>query len=99
MTKSIKRNVALCLYREVVEKSCNLGFNLSMTFENHLKQLLKQFSTVNSKKNKNSTGKSSRAYGLQLNYISDVENVGMRVPDILFQWWILIVKNNKVETS
>jgi len=35
----------------LVEKSRELGFNLSKTFENHLKQLLTQFSSVNSVNN------------------------------------------------
>ena len=97
--KSNKRNVVLYLDKELIEKSHIFGFNLSKTFENHLKHLINRFSTVNSVNNQNSTGKSSRAYGSQLNYISDVENVEMRVPDILFQWWILRVKNKKVEKS
>jgi hypothetical protein len=35
-----KGNVVLYLDKELVEKSKELGFNLSKTFENHLKQLL-----------------------------------------------------------
>jgi hypothetical protein len=38
-----KRNVVLYIDKELVEKTRNLGFNLSKTFENHLKQLLTQF--------------------------------------------------------
>jgi hypothetical protein len=41
-----KRNVVLYLDKELIEKTRELGFNLSKTFENHLKQLLTQFSTV-----------------------------------------------------
>ena len=46
-----KRNVVLYLDRELVEKSRELGFNLSKTFENHLKCLIIQFSTGNSVNN------------------------------------------------
>jgi post-segregation antitoxin (ccd killing protein) len=37
---SNKRNVVLYLDKELVEKSKALGFNLSKTFENHLKHLI-----------------------------------------------------------
>ena len=53
-----KGNVVLYLDKDLVEKSKELGFNLSKTFENHLKQLLTQFSAsyevnnVNSNSNK-----------------------------------------------
>ena len=50
-TMSNKRNVVLYLDRELVEKTRNLGFNLSKTFENHLKQLLTQFSQVSTQNN------------------------------------------------
>jgi len=39
-----KRNVVLYLDKELVEQSRQLGFNLSRTFENHLKQLITQLS-------------------------------------------------------
>jgi hypothetical protein len=45
---SNKRNVVLYLDKELVAKSRELGFNLSKTFENHLKHLMTQFSTENS---------------------------------------------------
>jgi hypothetical protein len=48
---SNKHNLVLYIDRELVEKTRNLGFNLSKTFENHLKQLLTQFSSVNSMNN------------------------------------------------
>ncbi len=41
-----KRNVVLYLDAEIVEKSRELGFNLSKTFENHLKHLINQFSSI-----------------------------------------------------
>jgi secreted trypsin-like serine protease len=50
-----KRNVVLYLDRDLVAKSKSLGFNLSKTFENHLKQLITQFSTFNSANNSIST--------------------------------------------
>ena len=50
-----KGNVVLYLDKELVEKSKELGFNLSKTFENHLKHLMTQFSTDNSLININST--------------------------------------------
>ncbi len=46
-----KGNVVLYLDKELVEKSKELGFNLSKTFENHLKHLMTQFSTINSVNN------------------------------------------------
>ena len=44
---SKKRNVVLYLDKGLVEKSRELGFNLSKTFENHLKNLIAQFSNTN----------------------------------------------------
>jgi hypothetical protein len=50
---SNKHNLVLyrSIDRNLVEKSRELGFNLSKTFENHLKQLLTQFSNVNAQNN------------------------------------------------
>jgi hypothetical protein len=42
-----KRNVVLYLDKDLAEKTRELGFNLPNTFENHLKQLITQFSNVN----------------------------------------------------
>ena len=50
-----KGNVVLYLDKDLVEKSKKLGFNLSKTFENHLKQLMTQFLTDNSINSFNST--------------------------------------------
>jgi hypothetical protein len=36
------------LDKDLAEKTRELGFNLPKTFENHLKQLITQFSNVNS---------------------------------------------------
>src|SRR4030067_3529097 len=49
-----KGNVVLYLDKELVEKSKELGFNLSKTFENHLKHILTQFSTSYQVNNVNS---------------------------------------------
>jgi hypothetical protein len=56
---SNKHNVVLYLDKEIVEKSKELGFNLSKTFENHLKQLVTQFSQCNSVDNFDSSSKST----------------------------------------
>ena len=52
-----KGNVVLYLDKDLVAKSKSLGFNLSKTFENHLKHLIKQFSTCNPQNNFNSTSR------------------------------------------
>jgi hypothetical protein len=52
---SNKHNLVLYVDQELVEKTRNLGFNLSKTFENHLKHLITQFSSVNSVNNYDST--------------------------------------------
>jgi hypothetical protein len=51
-----KGNIVLYLDKELVEKSKELGFNLSKTFENHLKHLITQFSNCNSVNTFESTG-------------------------------------------
>ena len=51
MQMSNKHNLVLYIDQELVEKSRELGFNLSKTFENYLKHLLTQFSQVNSSNN------------------------------------------------
>ncbi len=52
-----KGNVVLYLDKDLVEKSKSLGFNLSKTFENHLKHLITQFSTCNPDNNFDSASK------------------------------------------
>jgi hypothetical protein len=59
-----KGNVVLYLDKELVEKSKELGFNLSKTFEKHLKHLMTQFSTFNSVNNVNSTENGINNMGL-----------------------------------
>ena len=46
-----KRNVVLYLDEELVAKTRELGFNLSRTFENHLKMLIIRFQNVYTQKN------------------------------------------------
>jgi len=50
MELSNKGNLVLYLDKEVIRESKNLGFNLSRTFENHLKQLITQFSNNKTEK-------------------------------------------------
>jgi hypothetical protein len=59
-----KGNVVLYLDKELDEKSKELGFNLSKTFENHLKQLMTQFSTGNSVNNFDSVENKVQLVGL-----------------------------------
>ena len=59
-----KRNVVLYLDKELVEKSKALGFNLSRTFENHLKQLISQLSNNNSTQNGFQSENRSQVVGL-----------------------------------
>jgi hypothetical protein len=55
-----KGNVVLYLDKEIVEKSKSLGFNLSKTFENHLKHLITQFSQNNSLNSSDSKSKEGK---------------------------------------
>jgi hypothetical protein len=48
-----KGNVVLYLDKELVEKSKELGFNLSKTVENHLKHLINRYSPVSIQNNLN----------------------------------------------
>jgi hypothetical protein len=50
-------NVVLYFDKDPVIKSKEHGFNLNKTFENHLKQLVTQFSKCNSVNNANSAEK------------------------------------------
>jgi hypothetical protein len=52
-----KHNLVLYIDKELVSKSKALGFNLSKTFENHLKYLVKNFSTINLENNSDSKSK------------------------------------------
>jgi len=55
MQMANKGNGFLYLDKELVEKSKELGFNLSKTVENHLKQLMTQFSALNQVNTSNTT--------------------------------------------
>ncbi len=50
-TMTNKRNVVLYLDKELIEQSRELGFNLSRTFENYLKQLISQLANNHSTQN------------------------------------------------
>ena len=56
MQMSNKRNVVLYLDKELVEKTRELGFNLSKTFENTLKHLINTHSSVNPLNNSENSG-------------------------------------------
>jgi post-segregation antitoxin (ccd killing protein) len=51
---SNKQNLVLYLDKDLVAQSKSLGFNLSKTFENHLKHLINNFSTIYRENNSNS---------------------------------------------
>ena len=70
-----KGNVVLYLDKELVEKSKELGFNLSKTFENHLKQLIKQLSTGNSVNNFESSENKIIMVGLPVPIPERVQNL------------------------
>ena len=53
---SNKDNLAVYVDEELISKTRELGFNLSKTFENHLKHLLTQFSQVNPSNNIENNG-------------------------------------------
>lgn len=55
-----KHNLVLYMDKDLVEKSREMGFNLSKTFENYLKQLINQFSSVNQMENLESKEKELR---------------------------------------
>jgi hypothetical protein len=48
MQLSNKHNLVLYIDKELIEKSNELGFNLSKTLKNHPKHSITQFSTCNS---------------------------------------------------
>jgi hypothetical protein len=58
-----KGNVVLYLDKNLVAKSKSLGFNLSKTFENHLKHLMTQFSPFKPMNNLDSTSKNANWCG------------------------------------
>ena len=56
---SNRHNVVLYVDKNLIEKSRELGLNLSKTFENHLKTLITQFSTFSLRNNYESADKKS----------------------------------------
>ena len=60
---SNNRNVVLYLDKDLVEKTHNLGLNLSKTFENHLKYLITRCSNINQVNNDDFSIKSDRLVG------------------------------------
>ena len=56
MELSNKSNLVLYLDKETIRKSKDLGLNLSRTFENHLKQLITQFSQLKTENTVDSKG-------------------------------------------
>ena len=62
MQMANKGNVLLYLDKDLVEKSKELGFNLSNTFENYLKYLMTQLPTGNTVNNFNSVNKSDEEW-------------------------------------
>ena len=74
-----KGNVVLYLDKELVEKSKELGFNLSKTFENHLRRLMTQFSTSNSLDNLDSSCKSRYVAGGE-GFEPSTPNLGVGFP-------------------
>ena len=63
MQLTTKGNVVLYLDKELVEKSKELGFNLSKTFENHLKHLVNGYSPVSMQNNAKSIAYKSNLVG------------------------------------
>jgi len=61
-----KGNVVLYLEKELVEKSKELGFNLSKTFENHLKHLITQLSNNENTQNHHPTQFKTKMVGLPI---------------------------------
>ena len=57
-------NVVLYLDKELVKESKDLGFNLSKTFENHLKHLITQLSTTQNTQNHHPATSNAEMVGL-----------------------------------
>jgi hypothetical protein len=55
MQMTTKGNVVLYLDKDLVEKSKEMGFNLSKTFENHLNHIVNGYSTISIQNNANSS--------------------------------------------
>ena len=83
-----KRDVVLYLDKDLVEKSKELCFNLSKTFENHLKHLMTQFSMFNSVNNVNSTENGINNIGLPGFEPGSIE------PKSISRYFLTLRKNN-----
>jgi len=70
-----KGNVVLYLDRELVEKSKEMGFNLSKTFENHLKHLINGNSLVSMQNKANSSEYKGNLVGLPVPIPERVQNL------------------------
>ena len=75
----------------MVEKSKELGFNLSKTFENQLKHLITQFSTRNSVNNFESAENKMNVMGLPVPTPKRVQNL-LKIEDCFklqtgITWW------------
>lgn len=81
-------NVVFYLDKELVEKSHELGFNLSKTFENHLKHLITQFSQGNSVKNFDSTDNEMQVVGLPGFEPESIEPMKCNLLIVGFLWYI-----------
>ena len=63
-----KGNVVLYLDKELVEKSKDLGLNLSKTFEHHLKQLINRYSPASQNNTNSRESKSCLVSACYLRY-------------------------------
>ena len=83
-----KYNLVLYIDKELVEKSKELGVNLSKTFENHLKHLMTSLSKCNSVNNFETTEKKVFNMGLPVPKPKWVQNHNFS------EDWILRVSDN-----
>jgi integrase len=77
-----KGNVVLYLDKELVAESKSLGFNLSKTFENHLKHLITQFSQCNPA---NTSGSTSKNGGWWAEPDLNRRPLSRKAPDLQFE--------------
>lgn len=70
-----KHNLVLYLDKELIEKSKELGLNLSKTFENHLKQLITRLSKQQSTQNYLPTENTGHDMGLPVPEPKRVQNL------------------------
>jgi hypothetical protein len=75
---SNKHNLVLYVDKDLVEKTRNLGFNLSKTFENTLKQLINTYSNVNSLNNNGNSDIQNAWWAGPDSYPNGVKSHGVR---------------------